>query len=92
MNILPRKQKDEISHRYIQMSQETVGVKVLQINMNRSRQSYDLTIATEIEMRVKVILASEPNRNALEDRKDRIFDKEMDTAIKVIDPDITLKE
>lgn len=91
LNILSCKQENEELQEHIKRSHELDSIKILQINMNRSRQSYDLTIATAIEMGVKVILASEPNRSTLKDRKDWMYDKEMDTAIKVMDPLIALE-
>lgn len=43
-------------------------------------------------MEVGILLLSEPNKKAIEARNDWIFDDELDTAIKILDPNIAIKE
>lgn len=60
------------------------SLKFLQINLNRSRAAHDLTLQTAQDMKADIILLSEPNRRAIKDRKDWIYDNEQNAAIKVL--------
>lgn len=58
--------------------------KILQINANRSHPALDLALATGRQVGASVVLISEPNRAAIQSRKDWFTDPEWDTAIKVV--------
>lgn len=65
-------------------------MKILQINTNRSRASLDMALHIGKNIKASLILVSEPNRLTIRDRKDWIFDKEIDTAIKILDKDAVI--
>lgn len=67
-------------------------IKFLQINVNRSRPAHDMALATSKNLGVGILIISEPNRNALRGRKDWFYDADLNTAIKIIDPNITIKD
>lgn len=67
-------------------------MKILQINVNRSRPAHDIALATANEIGACVILISEPNRNVLHNRKDWVFDDNLDTAIKITDRNVLIKK
>lgn len=60
------------------------NIKFLQVNLNRSRQAHDLALATANEMNVDILIVSEPNRLAISNRTDWIFDRELDVGVKVL--------
>lgn len=66
-------------------------VKFLQINSFRRRPCHDLVLAMAKDMDIGVILMSEPNRNAIKNRKDWFYDDDLNTAIKV-DDKITIRQ
>ncbi|XP_060516193.1 uncharacterized protein LOC132695754 [Cylas formicarius] len=66
-------------------------IRFLQINTNRIRAAQDLALATAIDMQAKVLIVSEPNRIAIQNRKDWIRDNECKAAIKVIENNIAIK-
>lgn len=66
-------------------------VKFLQINTNRSRPAHDLALATANKIGAGIIAISEPNKNAIKNRRDWIFDEHLDTAIKVLDRRLVVK-
>lgn len=68
-----------------------IKIKFLQINTFRRRPCHDVALATAKELGAGMILMSEPNRNAVRNRKDWICDEDLDTAIKVMDNKITIK-
>ncbi|XP_060516767.1 uncharacterized protein LOC132696115 [Cylas formicarius] len=51
-------------------------IRFLQINTNKSRAAQDLALATAIDMQAEVLIVSEPNRIAIQNRKDWIKDNE----------------
>lgn len=69
-----------------QNSTPTAGntIKILQLNTNRSRPAHDLSLATALDIKADILLISEPNRRAIRERKDWVFDREVDAAIKCI--------
>ena len=66
-------------------------IKVLQINTNRSRPAHDMALATAKEMGAKILVVSEPNRSAIRNRKDWIYDSEIDVALTILDSNIAVK-
>lgn len=60
------------------------NIRILQINLNRSRAAHDLALETAQELKADIILLSEPNLRAIKNRKDWICDKEQNTAIKIL--------
>ncbi|KAJ8928716.1 hypothetical protein NQ314_018681 [Rhamnusium bicolor] len=66
-------------------------MKFLQINTNRSRPAHDLALATANKINAGIIAISEPNKNAVKNRKDWILDEHLDTAIKVLDRRLVIK-
>lgn len=70
-------------------AQRTTGsadMKLLQVNTNRSRPAHDLALATANDIGADIILVSEPNVKAVQGRKDWVYDRQLDAAIKVLNP------
>ncbi|XP_033222788.1 uncharacterized protein LOC117176644 [Belonocnema kinseyi] len=67
-------------------------MRVLQINTNRSKSAHDLALSTAMNMRAGILVLSEPNKRSIEGRNDWVFDESVDTAIKVLDKSIAIKE
>lgn len=66
-------------------------MRILQINTNRSRPAQYLTIATAKNIGAEILLVSEPNRNAICNRKNFVQDANLDTAIKILSTNIKIK-
>lgn len=62
----------------------------IKINTNRSRPSLDLAVATARKIKADILLIIEPNKKAIQDRKDWIYDDSLDTAMKIISSLITV--
>lgn len=66
-------------------------MKLLQINTNRSIPAHDMALATAKDIGAGIILLSEPNKKIIKNRKDWIYDDDIDAAIKVTDGNIVVK-
>lgn len=73
-------------------SDKHLGIRVLQINANRSRQALDLALETGQKIGASFLLVSEPNKLAIKHRKDWISDEKLDTAIKLLNRQIVVKD
>lgn len=67
------------------------NIKLLQINTNRSRPAMNMALAMGNEIGASAILVSEPNQIMIRNRKDWIKDVEVDSAIKILDHNIAVK-
>ncbi|XP_033225993.1 uncharacterized protein LOC117178676 [Belonocnema kinseyi] len=67
-------------------------MSILQINTNRPQPAHDLALTTAIEIGAGMLVICEPNKKGIEGRNDWTYDEELDTAIKVLDQTIPLKE
>lgn len=65
------------------------NIRILQINLGRSRVAHDLAYATATRIKADIILASEPNR-AIVERGNWITDKNCDAAINCINKRIKM--
>lgn len=59
-------------------------MRILQINTNRSRQAHDMALSTAINLKVDVLIVSEPNVAAVRARMDWICDENYNSAIKIL--------
>lgn len=66
-------------------------IRFLQCNLNRSPAAHDLLSKTCLENKVGVLLISEPNKKSIEGAE-WLKDERSDSAIKIIDPNIRIKE
>lgn len=64
--------------------------KVLQVNCYRSRPVHDLALATANNIGASILAVSEPNIKAIRNRKDWIYDPRLDTAIKILNPNLVI--
>lgn len=65
-------------------------MKILQINTNRSRPAHDIAVATANELKAGVIIMSEPNLKAVQNRNDWVTDDNLDTAIRISDRNLLI--
>ncbi|KAJ8910525.1 hypothetical protein NQ315_012822 [Exocentrus adspersus] len=70
----------------------TRGTQEVNPSQHESRPAHDLALGTANELGAGIILMSEPNRNAIQLRKDWLYDTDIDTAIKVKDRNIIIKK
>lgn len=61
-------------------------MKVLQINLGRSVTAHDIMIATAMELKIDIIIISEPNKNSISKKGPWICDKKQDAAIQITNP------
>ena len=57
--------------------------RLLQINLNRSREAQSLLFHTRETCNIDILLVSEPNKSVIKDNADWIVDNQLDAAIKV---------
>lgn len=67
-------------------------MKILQINLNRSRSAHDLALVTAKELNTDILIISEPNRKAINEKRGWISDDETDAAIKVLNAELIIEE
>lgn len=66
-------------------------VKILQINSNRSRPAHDMALEAATRIEAGILIISEPNRNAIRSRKDWVYGEDLNTAIKIMPPGVTVR-
>lgn len=68
-----------------------MGIKILQINVGRSRVAQDLAYATARERSADILIINEPNRNMV---KEAVWlkDKRTDVAIKIITRNVAVRD
>lgn len=65
-------------------------MRILQINVNKSKQAHDMALATARNLNVDVLILSEPNVITLRNRRDWIYDERFKSAVKILNNQIKI--
>ena len=64
--------------------------RIVQINCNRSYPALEMALEVAGEEKAAILFLSEPNKRVIQNRKDWVYDDDLEAAIKVVDPRITV--
>lgn len=70
---------------------EPPKMRILQININRSKQAHDMALATAQNLSADVVMVSEPNISAIRHRKDWVYDEGYKSAIKILNVQVKIR-
>ena len=69
-----------------------IKIRISQINCNRNYPAHDIAPIVETEIRASIMVLSEPKKQAVTNRSDWVYDYELETVIKVINPKVLVKD